>query len=65
MASSNFSDTKIAADIDFAGKQYAAAVVGELLMQDRTMTGQQVHRILVERMQERRATQDEETIWRT
>lgn len=46
---SSFSDARLNTDIDYAGKQYAASVIGELLKDDPAMTGQQIRRILVDR----------------
>lgn len=45
----NFGDDQLKADVDFAGKKYAADVVGELLKNDPTLTGAQIHAVLLER----------------
>lgn len=45
----NFGDEQLKADVDFAGKKYAADVVGELLKNDPMLTGAQIHAVLLER----------------
>lgn len=49
MDNMNFGDDQLKADVDFAGKKYAADVVGELLKNDPSLTGAQIHAVLLER----------------
>lgn len=44
-------DAQLIADFELASKRYAAGIVGELLEQDPSLIGAQLHEMLVERAQ--------------